>query len=295
MRFQRLAIALAVSVATESASAAFPWGVTYSISSGRTFGIPQHRQSLAAVSSSTASISVLSVPRGGADSTAIDAPAERTAEPADVDTGEGRSLEEKVREAMKKYGLDPDAPPAAAANDEDNDDVHGERNCEGGVCEIPRQEARLEEENGDVGPMEPQTEEDINAMADRITSELEVDRQIVLAALGATATGEGDQRRVDEALARELILAERDAISGVTEDCEEVCCILYWTIRACLCRDPYYFFLLHACFNPKLYCCFHADNQVSCGILSHSNFLEHAGTLLFALRGKIYMSVYYYN
>ena len=74
------------------------------------------------------------------------------------------------------------------------------------------------------GPMEPQTEEDINAMADRITAELDVDRQIVLAALGATATGEDEQRRVDEALARELILAERDAIRGVTEDCDEVCC-----------------------------------------------------------------------
>ena len=130
MKFQQLAIALALSAT--STSAVSPWGVARSISSHRTFGIPSHypRSPAAITSSSSATSSnsvVLSVPRGGADSTVADAPPPPPPPVADAATtetlsaevggGDERSLEEKVRDAMKKYGLDPDAPPAAAEAD----------------------------------------------------------------------------------------------------------------------------------------------------------------------------------
>ena len=202
MRFQQLALGLALSAIPPSASAAAgvplsshasPWGI--SIARSRAFSSGQ------SIAASTSTFS--RVPRGGADSTVAE---DATGTSAGVD-GEEKSLDEKVREAMKKYGLNPDV------DYDDEDDVGStEMNCEGGVCEIPSSKEEA-----------PQTEEDINEMADRIADELDVDRQIVMAALGATATGEGDYRRVDETLARGLIVAERDAISGVTEDCDEVC------------------------------------------------------------------------
>lgn len=215
MKFPHLAIALALSAVPPSASAATVI-IPLPYSTPRGFGGATRRAfssrsnaatAAAATSTSTWSDLLNQVPRGGADSTTV-------AEDAATDSaavGEEKSLDEKVREAMKKYGLDPDVEvPADDDDDNEEDDVAStEMNCEGGVCEIPSEQA-------------PQTEEDINDMTDRIATELDVDRQIVLAALGATATGESDHRRVDEALARELIVAERDAISGVTEDCDEV-------------------------------------------------------------------------
>lgn len=215
MKFPHLAIALALSAVPPSASAATVI-IPLPYSTPRGFGGATRRAfssrsnaatAAAATSTSTWSDLLNQVPRGGADSTTV-------AEDAATDSaaaGEEKSLDEKVREAMKKYGLDPDVEiPADDGDDNEEDDVAStEMNCEGGVCEIPSEQA-------------PQTEEDINDMTDRIATELDVDRQIVLAALGATATGESDHRRVDEALARELIVAERDAISGVTEDCDEV-------------------------------------------------------------------------
>lgn len=209
MRFQKLALGLALSAIPPAASAAAgvpppsyasPWGIN--IARSRAFS---SARSISAAATSTFS----RVPRGGADSTVAE---DATSTSAGVD-GDEKSLDEKVREAMKKYGLNPDVEvPVDDDDDQERSDVGStEMNCEGGVCEIPSKEEA------------PQTEEDINEMADRIAAELDVDRQIVMAALGATATGEGDYRRVDETLARELIVAERDAISGVTEDCDEVC------------------------------------------------------------------------
>ena len=215
MKFPHLAIALALSAVPPSASAATVI-IPLPYSTPRGFGGATRRAfssrsnaatAAAATSTSTWSDLLNQVPRGGADSTTV-------AEDAATDSaaaGEEKSLDEKVREAMKKYGLNPDVE-VPADDDDDNEEgdvASTEMNCEGGVCEIPSEQA-------------PQTEENINDMTDRIATELDVDRQIVLAALGATATGENDHRRVDEGLARELIVAERDAISGVTEDCDEV-------------------------------------------------------------------------
>ena len=214
MKFPHLAIALALSAVPPSASAATGISpLAYSPSRGfggatrRAFSSRSNAAAAAATSTSTWSDLLNQVPRGGADSTTV---AEDVASDSAA-AGEEKSLDEKVREAMKKYGLNPDVEvPADDDDDNEEDDVAStEMNCEGGVCEIPSEQAI-------------QTEEDINDMTDRIATELDVDRQIVLAALGATSTGEGDHRRVDEALARELIVAERDAISGVTEDCDEV-------------------------------------------------------------------------
>ena len=216
MKFPHLAIALVLSAVPPSASAATgisplahspPQG--FGGATRRAFSSRSNAAAAAAAATSTSTRSDLlnRVPRGGADSTTV---AEDVASDSAA-AGEEKSLDEKVREAMKKYGLNPDVEvPADDDDDNEEDDVAStEMNCEGGVCEIPPEQA-------------PQTEEDINDMTDRVATELDVDRQIVLAALGATATGEGDHRRVDEALARELIVAERDAISGVTEDCDEV-------------------------------------------------------------------------
>mmetsp|Transcript_2622 Transcript_2622/g.7696 ORF Transcript_2622/g.7696 Transcript_2622/m.7696 type:complete len:475 (+) Transcript_2622:267-1691(+) len=214
MKFQHLAIALALSTAAPSASAAGITSSTYSSPWG--CGAATRRaffsRSISVAPStctgttltSTSSDLLNRVPRGGADSTIAE---DVTSDSAT--TGEEKSLDEKVREAMKKYGLNPDVDVPVDDDDDDDDVASTEMNCEDGVCEMPSQQVS-------------QTEEDINDMADRIAAELGVDRQIVMAALGATATGEGDYRRVNETLARELIVAERDAISGVTEDCDEV-------------------------------------------------------------------------
>lgn len=203
MRLHQLALLLSASssAATEAVSYGTPW-VTMTrrrvFSSLPFLGLP------------------MDVPRGGADSAAATSTAE---EDVEEDT---RSLDDKVRDAMKKFGIDPDSglsPDAKATGAGSTEGGTEGVVCEDGICEVPPSSPGGETEQS-VQPL--LTEANVNEAADRISSDLSVDRQIALAALGATSTEEGGIRHFDEDYARQLILAEQEAIRNIAKDCDEV-------------------------------------------------------------------------
>jgi thiol-disulfide isomerase/thioredoxin len=161
-------------------------------------------------------------------------------------------LSEKVRRAMIKLGLSPPDPtsaapaaePAAAAASQT---AGAGEECEGGVCELVPPEgtsspvdASLEAGEQETAPFASgrvatmsinndnneayDAEEDADVLAARLSSELNVDEALCLAAIGATATvsPDGSRRKFSEGLARELLRQELDRISTVGEDTPEV-------------------------------------------------------------------------
>jgi len=133
------------------------------------------------------------------------------------------SLDEKVQAAMKKLGLSPP----------DLGDEGDDATCEGGVC-TPREpqtttstttattmaETSTEESTTSEPPPPPQ---DPHEIAARLAKDLGVDEALAWAALGASATMEGDtQRRYDEDSARDMIQQELVFIEKVSQDAEEV-------------------------------------------------------------------------
>ncbi|KAL7484965.1 hypothetical protein ACHAW6_010564 [Cyclotella cf. meneghiniana] len=128
------------------------------------------------------------------------------------------SLDERVNAAMRRLGLDAiegddrSSLETSASNSQQN-------NCEGGVCALPV------EEHSDPSSMAPSTEDtplDIESIASEIAAEFDVPSDIVMAAIYSSFSGEGDDRIIDQQLARKIVQAEVDAISAVSEDCDEV-------------------------------------------------------------------------
>ena len=144
-----------------------------------------------------------------------------TADEADVDVDadavveEEESLEDRVQAAMKKLGLASTEEIAKAAEGvEDGGDSNGDgdANCENGVCEIK------------PSLPSPDNTESFQDMMIRLSKEMNVDENIVMAALGATMMvgTEPEEQRLDEAAARTMIQYEIDAIQKVMEDSDEV-------------------------------------------------------------------------
>lgn len=123
---------------------------------------------------------------------------EQAATETTADGTEEPSLDEKVKNAMKKLGLQ--APPSA--QDEGTD----------GVSPTPEKKQESSQE-----------QEDAFTVAERIASDMGVNKDLALAALGATGEVEhGVGRRIDEEAARALIQHELDMIGGISEDSEDV-------------------------------------------------------------------------
>mmetsp|Transcript_8441 Transcript_8441/g.13020 ORF Transcript_8441/g.13020 Transcript_8441/m.13020 type:complete len:740 (+) Transcript_8441:72-2291(+) len=118
------------------------------------------------------------------------------------------SLDEKVQRAMEKLGL--------------ADTAEGDDECEGGKCELKANEATtqtsLPKEN-----TKSNTPEGPHAMAERLSKEMSVTKDLAMAALGATGEVQSDkERRLNESAARVLIQQELDLISGISEDRDDV-------------------------------------------------------------------------
>lgn len=131
---------------------------------------------------------------------------EETATAAETAATEGveeESLDQKVRKAMDKLGLKSPPPVVEEA---------GEEECEDGVCAMPAAAA------------EPAAEQESpQSMATRIADDMGVNKDLALAALGATGEVDpGRERILDEQAARALIQGELDVIAGIPADSENV-------------------------------------------------------------------------
>jgi hypothetical protein len=150
---------------------------------------------------------ILKLPRGGSS-----APAEQEL-----------SLDDRVHAAMKRLGLD------AGTTEEMQQEKTIDANCEGGMCTLPTdslEDESVNDEAKDEGITEAtitqNDEQDIESIASSIASEFDVPRDIVMAAIYSSFSGEGENMRIDEELARNILKAEVEAIQGVAEDCDEV-------------------------------------------------------------------------
>lgn len=129
------------------------------------------------------------------------------------------SLEDRVHAAMAKLGLA--TPEAIAKAAEGSPAENTEISCENGVCEIK------------PSVPSPDNTESFQDMTVRLAKEMDVDENIVQAALGATMQvgTEPEVQRLDENAARTMIQYEIDAIQKVMEDSDEVS--LFVTVLYC--------------------------------------------------------------
>lgn len=125
-------------------------------------------------------------------------------------TKEELSLDQKVKNAMKKLGLSQ----GDASTDEQED-------CEGGACPLPSStdaatnaEGETKEAAVDVNPYD---------MAKRIAQDMNVAEDLAMAAIGATSELlPGNERRLDEDAARAMIQQELDVIANIPADSKDV-------------------------------------------------------------------------
>ena len=137
--------------------------------------------------------------------------------PTTIETEE-LSLEEKVQNAMKKLGLQV---PETTTDPEDA--------CVDGACPLPTPvgDERAEEEKPPPAPKRQifkteERKEDAHTMAARIAKDMGVEKDLAMAALGATSGEYGDDRSLNEEGARAMIQYELDAVGAIKEDSAEV-------------------------------------------------------------------------
>ncbi len=160
--------------------------------------------------------SVIDIDEGGAASTSAAVAHEEEEE---------ESLDDRVFAAMRRLGLGGDDNNVATeSSNHDKINVGSGMNCEGGVCTIDEEPpVGGSTSSTDVDEtIQPSTQEELYSIAERISTEMSVPRDIVLAAIYSSFSGTDDNRQLNEAAARSIIQAEIDAISGVSEDCAEV-------------------------------------------------------------------------
>lgn len=174
-------------------------------------------------------------PRGGdAGVASPEAPSTTTAT-----CGDGQSLDDRVNAAMLRLGLGSEGAAAAdVVSEESTQTTALERGvtCQDGVCTIDKlddmssstETSAVATSNTDTGDditnnnEEGEEEQDLDQIATKIATEMNVPNDIVMAAIYSSFSGAGDNRRIDEKTARMIVQAEVDAISNVAEDCEEV-------------------------------------------------------------------------
>ncbi len=178
---------------------------------------------------------VLSLLRGGDDDSSSVIEEESTiiasSDNSNDNNEEEDNLEDRVYAAMRKLGISVDE------NEQDNN-TNDDMECKDGVCALPSSST-----TSSTTKEEKRTNtEDIQTMTKRISKELNVDEQIVFAAIGATLThnknseNEDDDVIYNEDAAREMIQNELNAIQRVMEDCDEVSFICFVQILSFLCK-----------------------------------------------------------
>ena len=166
-------------------------------------------------------------PRGGdVESGAVVAEEEDVVTPQtqDVSSLEEESLDDRVSAAMKRLGLEVEEELTAEDSNPASDTTE---NCEGGVCAMPDADATqaINTESTDdtvtqqdIATEEAITQEDIDKIAETISTQMNVPKDIVLAAIYSTFNND----QINEEAARAIVEAEVSAIANVAEDCEEV-------------------------------------------------------------------------
>jgi thiol-disulfide isomerase/thioredoxin len=126
-----------------------------------------------------------------------------------------QTLDDRVSAAMKRLGLEVEEELTSDGSVSLSDNA---TKCEGGVCTMPDNStiATNTDMNG-----EAVTEQDINNMAEAISIEMNVPRDIALAAIYSSFTG-SNNNRINEEAARCIVQAEVSAIANVAEDSPEV-------------------------------------------------------------------------
>mmetsp|Transcript_23625 Transcript_23625/g.36196 ORF Transcript_23625/g.36196 Transcript_23625/m.36196 type:complete len:810 (+) Transcript_23625:48-2477(+) len=168
-------------------------------------------------------------PRGGDVESAVVTEEEDVAT-QDVSTTEEESLDDRVSAAMKRLGLEVEEELTVEDSTPESDNAD---NCEGGVCAMPdvdaapatntesiTEEAVTQQQDivAEEAVTEAVTQEDIDKIAETISTEMNVPKDIVLAAIYSTFNND----QINEEAARSIVEAEVSAIANVAEDCEEV-------------------------------------------------------------------------
>ncbi|KAL7499143.1 hypothetical protein ACHAWT_007515 [Skeletonema menzelii] len=156
-------------------------------------------------------------PRGGDVESAVVSEKEDVAA-QDVSTLEEESLDDRVSAAMKRLGLEVEEELIGEDTTTASDNAG---NCEGGVCVMPdaaTTPATKTEEAATQTTEEAVTQEDIDKLAETISTEMTVPKDIVLAAIYSSFNND----QINEEAARSIVEAEVSAISNVAEDCDEV-------------------------------------------------------------------------
>ena len=156
-------------------------------------------------------------PRGGDVESAVVSEKEDVAA-QDVSTLEEESLDDRVSAAMKRLGLEVEEELIGEDTTTASDNAG---NCEGGVCVMPdaaTTPATNTEEAATQATEEAVTQEDIDKLAETISTEMTVPKDIVLAAIYSSFNND----QINEEAARSIVEAEVSAISNVAEDCDEV-------------------------------------------------------------------------
>ena len=121
--------------------------------------------------------------------------------------------EEKEMEDVKEHEIE------VANSNEIEDAVEDEIEVVATETEIEvASENKMEDEN-EIAEIDDQ---DIYSVAERISKDMSVPNDLAMAAISASLSGTGDERRIEETAARAIVQAELDAIANVPEDCDEV-------------------------------------------------------------------------
>lgn len=185
----------------------------YASSSGRLFAADKHHAGWGTRTQTSihqyrqSRTALVLFPRGGDVDSAVVTEDENVAT-QDVSAIDEESLDDRVSAAMKRLGLEVEE--EEGLNTEASDDAS---NCEGGVCTIP-ENTNASTETDD----QPVTQQDIDKIADTISTEMNVPKDIVLAAIYSTFHND----QVNEEAARSMVQAEVSAIANVAEDSPEV-------------------------------------------------------------------------
>eukprot|EP00578_Thalassiosira_sp_NH16_P024238 CAMPEP_0181102566 /NCGR_PEP_ID=MMETSP1071-20121207/14389_1 /TAXON_ID=35127 /ORGANISM="Thalassiosira sp., Strain NH16" /LENGTH=807 /DNA_ID=CAMNT_0023185559 /DNA_START=52 /DNA_END=2475 /DNA_ORIENTATION=- len=193
---------------------------------GGLFQRPGWRRRSTARQSNTA---LILFPRGGDDVLDSAVAEEATSSSATED----QSLDDRVNAAMRRLGLGGDDATTESSSVSESSPPppppppveESGMNCEGGVCTLDKTEAASTANTSVSDAAEESglfTEENMYATADRISTEMNVPKDIVLAAIYSSFSGTDDNRQINAAAARSIVQSEVDAIANVPEECAEV-------------------------------------------------------------------------
>lgn len=131
-----------------------------------------------------------------------------------------QSLDDRVEAAMRRLGLS-DEEETSPSSDGTDGPAEGVT-CEDGVCTVDEQASQdSTPTRDDSKATAASTQEEMFETADRLSGEMNVPKDIALAAVYSSfATDSEGNRQINVAGARDIVQAEVDAIAGVSEDSE---------------------------------------------------------------------------